>query len=344
MDAKQTIRKVLFIGLWVCIGGGMLTLLLAAIRNKNNETCKGYTITIKGGEKNRFIDEKDIETIILKTGNGKIKGQAIDAINLNKMEKELGGSVWVSRAETYFDNQDILHVAVTEKEPIARIFSTDGNSFYIDSAASRLPLSDKLSARVPVFTGYINGSKWNKKDSLLMKEIKQLASYIQRDEFWMAQIAQVDVAADGTMEMIPVVGNHLIKFGNGNNIAEKFRRLLIFYQQVLSKTGFDKYKVIDVQYQGQIVVSKSNNISKTDSVQLKRNIDKMMQDARRSDADTINRPMIIKEKYDIPADTAREEKPELPAEEIKTEIKKAEAPKAEQQVPKTLMPKKNVNN
>ena len=58
--------------------------------------------------------------------------------------------------------------------------------------------------------------------------------------------------------MIPVVGNHMVKLGNGENIEQKFNRLFIFYKQVLSKTGFDKYKTIDVQYAGQVVASKKD--------------------------------------------------------------------------------------
>ena len=76
--------------------------------------------------------------------------------------------------------------------------------------------------------------------------------------------------------MIPVVGNHLVKLGNGENIDEKFQRLMVFYKQVLSKTGFDKYKVIDVQYKGQVVASKYAGNAKVDSVQLRKNVEKLL--------------------------------------------------------------------
>ena len=61
MNAKTTIRKVLFIAIWLCIGGGMVSLLLAAITKKNNGLCKDYTISIEGGKNNLFIDNKDVE-------------------------------------------------------------------------------------------------------------------------------------------------------------------------------------------------------------------------------------------------------------------------------------------
>ncbi|HNA96295.1 MAG TPA: cell division protein FtsQ/DivIB [Chitinophagaceae bacterium] len=343
MGAKQTIRKILFISLWLCIGGGMLTLLLAAINNKKKGLCKGYSISIKGGDKNRFIDEKDIEKLMLKNAGGTIKGQPVETVNLNKLEQELRKNVWVSRAELYFDNQDYLHVAVIEKEPVARVFTPDGNSFYIDSTANRLPLSDKLSARVPVFTGFTNAAKLAKADSAILDGIKTVAIFILQDDFWMAQVAQIELTETGNMEMVPVVGNHLIKLGTAENIDQKFRRLMIFYQQILSKTGFEKYKVIDVQYEGQVVVSKFAQDAKIDSVQLKKNVEKILQEAKQAQVDNVEKPIEIKGRYEIPVDTAREEKPELPAEELRTEEKKQDKPDEERK-PKTLMPKKNVNN
>ena len=61
---------------------------------------------------------------------------------------------WIKKAELFFDNNNVLEVRITEREPIARIFTTSGSSFYIDSSLARLPLSDKFSPRLPVFTDF----------------------------------------------------------------------------------------------------------------------------------------------------------------------------------------------
>jgi cell division protein FtsQ len=53
--------------------------------------------------------------------------------------------------------------------------------------------------------------------------------------------------------MRPVVGNHVIVFGDGTDYDKKFKRLLLFYQQVLSKTGMDVYEKLNVQYARQVI-------------------------------------------------------------------------------------------
>ena len=180
----------------------------------------------------------------------------------------------------------MLHISVEEKEPIARIFTTAGKSFYIDNEGEKMPLSEMMSARVPVFTNFPDKKVLSAKDSILLNDIRGTASFILNDSFWMAQTEQIDITEDKNFEMIPTIGHHVVKLGKGNDIDKKFRRLLIFYQQVLSKTSFDKYNIVDVQYTGQVIGSKTK-MSKVDSMQLKKNIEKLLQEARKMQTDTI---------------------------------------------------------
>ena len=205
----------------------MFTLLLAAITNKNKGLCTGYSISIKGVQNNFFIDKKDIEQLLVKALKGNIKGQPVASFNLQDLEQLLEHNTWIEEAELYFDNRDVMHITVTEKEPVARVFTTTGTSFYLDSLGRKLPLSDKLSARVPVFTGFPEKRNWNREDSVLLNEVRMTANFIMNDPFWMSQVAQIDITPERNFEMIPVVGDHLVKLGNGENIHAKFHRLWV---------------------------------------------------------------------------------------------------------------------
>jgi cell division protein FtsQ len=356
VNAKTTIRKVLFVTVWLCIGAGMLTLLLAAISKKNKGRCKDYSITIKGVQDNLFIDKNDVEQLLKKAVNGNIKGQPIASFNLDQLEQMLKHNTWINEAELYFDNRDVLHVAVKEKEPVARIFTVAGNSFYIDSLGRKIPLSDKLSARVPVFTGFPEKKVLTAKDSLLLNDVRVTANFIVNDPFWMAQVAQVDITEDQTFEMTPVVGNHTVKLGNGENIDTKFHRLFVFYQQVLSKTGFDKYKTIDVQYKGQVVVSKQSGNVKVDSVLLRRNVEKLLRQSIEAQNDTVIKamPVIVTERtmlVDDDSSNAFVPAIKLPAENKPNEhnspnplkpLSQSNPPEKKITKPKPLEPKKSV--
>ena len=126
---KQTIQKIILAAFWLAIGSGILVLLIAAIGKKNREACKDYTIRIKGKQENFFIDQKDVMQLVIAATPGKIKGQRIASINLQEIEEYLENDPWIADAQLYFDNRDVLHITVREREPIARLFTTAGNSF-----------------------------------------------------------------------------------------------------------------------------------------------------------------------------------------------------------------------
>jgi cell division protein FtsQ len=175
---------------------------------------------------------------------------------LKKLEQELKENAWIQTANLYFDNRNVLHISVVENVPIARLFTTGGKSFYIDSSGRKMPLSGKLSARVPVFTNFPDKRFLSDKDSVLLNDVKKTAWFILHDAFWMSQAEQIDITEHRTLEMIPTVGHHVVKLGNGDDIDKKLHRLMVFYQRVLSKTSFDKYNFIDVQFNGQVIGQK----------------------------------------------------------------------------------------
>jgi cell division protein FtsQ len=303
VNTGRAIRKILFVALWVAIGGGMLTLLIAAIGKQKRDHCKDYTIRIKGAQKNFFVDDKAILKLLEFSANGKIKGHKKSSFNLLRIEQLLENNVWIKDAELYFDNKDVLHVSVTEREPVARIFTITGKSFYIDGGEKVMPLSDKLSARVPVFTGFPE-KIISKRDSALLRDVRSAAGFILNDPFWMSQVAQIDITRERNFEMIPVVGNHTVLLGNGENIERKFHRLFVFYKNVLSQTGFDKYKAINVQYTGQVIGIKNTSSSKNDTARLRLNVEKLLRQAREVQNDSLIAAREIKEQKLIQVDPA----------------------------------------
>jgi cell division protein FtsQ len=221
------------------------------MKTKNNKTCNSVLINIEGVHQHVFVNKADVLTVLSKN---KIKaGQALEAISLKNAEEELEKNPWVKDAELFFDNHQSLHVEIEEREPVARVFTVTGQSFYIDSAGMRLPASEDATARLMVFTSFPSDKKiLSKPDSLVLDDIKQIARHISADSFMNEQTAQINITPQRTYEITPVVGDQVIRLGNAENLDKKFAKLLAFYQQVWSR-DFERYSVIDVQYKGQVV-------------------------------------------------------------------------------------------
>jgi cell division protein FtsQ len=252
--------------MWTGIGCICIILLAAGIKSKNASICKGIDISIKG--ENVFIGKQDVTEVVQSFAGKKITGKAIDEFDLVAMENALKKEVWIKKAELFFDNNNVLQAEIHEREPVARVFSAGGNSFYIDSTMMMLPLSDKLSARVPVFTNFPSEAKvLSKPDSNLLKDIKAISLFIQKDSFLMAMIEQVEITGQRQFEMVPKIGDQLIVFGDAKDAEQKFTKLKLFYRKVIPKFGWSRYDVISLQYKGQLVAKiKGKEDVKADSL------------------------------------------------------------------------------
>ena len=207
--------------------------------------------------------EDDIRSMVLNLGYG--EGMRIDLVDVAHLEKLLNNNSSIGYAEVYSTIDGVLKIELNQRNPILRVFTEYGDSYYIDENGWMMPLSDKFTSRVLVANGEIKtsfsmGYEMNvmdlKQEDQRLKDLYQLASYITNDSFLKAQIVQIYVKENGDLELVPRVGNQEILFGKATNIKERFDKLMIFYKQGLSKTGWNGYKRINLMYNNQVVCTK----------------------------------------------------------------------------------------
>jgi cell division protein FtsQ len=289
MSIKSNIKKILFLSLGILAGSGLLVLLIAAINKKNHKNCTGINITFKGNNAALVLNKPDVINFIAPDKTDPPEGKPLASFDLKKMETALKEDAWIKDGQLFFDNNGVLRITVYERTPVARIFTVSGNSFYIDSTGKQLPLNAKLNIKLPVFTNFpADKETLYSADSLLMQQIRRMAPFIRANPFWAAQIGQVDITPNRTFEMIPVIGKHLIVFGDGNNYEQKFHRLFLFYQQVSAKVGLDKYTIINVAFDKQVVATKKGTTGKIDSIQTLKNIRKLIESTKQLPYDTVS--------------------------------------------------------
>ena len=110
MSITSNIRKLIVVSFWCIVSAGILVLLIAAMRDKKEKICVGYEIDITGSDDHNFIDKKDIESQLSNGGVLSVKGRSIKSFDLKKLEEKLERNSWVSDAELFFDNNQLLKV------------------------------------------------------------------------------------------------------------------------------------------------------------------------------------------------------------------------------------------
>src|SRR5689334_6266311 len=335
-------KKWLQISLWSLLGVGTCTLLIAAMQKKDEKACAGIKINIDGAKENVFIDDKDVVAIM--KNNGAEKGKEVSAINLRNIEEQLEKNAWIKDADLFFDNNQVLHAKIEEREPIARIFTLSGKSYYIDSSCKMLPLSDERSARVPMFTSFPSDKRiLSKPDSLVLQDVKNIAQYINADSFLTAQVAQIDITSQGTYEIIPVLGDQFIRIGDAQDIDEKFGKLKSFYKQVWAKTGFEKYETIDVQYKDQVVATKRGAEKiYADTTKVMKEFGNTLQQIKTVLSDTAYAAEVVKHapaKDSVMTKKLVTSKKQVESKQNNTQVKKNDKQSADKKQPKAVMKK-----
>ena len=262
----------------------MTLLLVAAIGRRNKERFRSYTIEIQGHYGGSFLTVDSVASL-LQSHTAGVRGELLSLFNMQQVEMKLQQHPWIRKAQLYFDNKDILHVRITEKIPLARVFTLNGTSSYLDEVGQLMPLSTTHAVKVPVFTGIADSAGIKNRDSSLLIQMRDMAQYIVNDTFWNAQVAQLDRTADQNWEMIPVVGDHIVKLGPATDFPSQLRKLFIFYKQVLVKTGFNRYRTIDLRYENQVVAGYGIG-QQVDSIQLRKSVQQLLQQSRLADLDT----------------------------------------------------------
>ena len=249
-------QKIVINIFWSIAGAALILLFVVSWKAKSEKQLTDIQVELVGESSQAlFMDEISIRVIL--NEQGVQVGMPIEKINLTQLEKFIEKTEWVKNAEFFINNKLVLEVKIEQRIPIARIFTASGSSFYIDNEGSRLPLKQLMVLNLPVFTGFpTDQPKLSKPDSVLLKDVLFFAKTIQKDSFFMAQVAQVNIEPNGTFQMVPTLGDHLVLLGSVDQLEDKLNRLFTFYKKVWLGSGINAYQYIDCRFNHQVVALK----------------------------------------------------------------------------------------
>lgn len=259
MIKKAIILKVLNILLWISIGSGLSFLLISANVKEKAATCKNVEITFLDERLINMIEKNEVYNSLWPSQLKEFPvGRAIATFNLFELERQLSKNPWVEKADVYFDNQQSLHIDIKQKNPVARVFTPGGNSFYLDNQYGLLPLKTTDHIVLPVFTNYyINPSGMKKIDSLLVQRVVSLSKFILTDPFWLAQVESIYIRPDNSFELSTQVGDHTIDLGTRSDWEPMFDKLKLLYKKFNAEKSWGRYSSINLQYKDQVVCERS---------------------------------------------------------------------------------------
>ncbi|MCF6352817.1 MAG: cell division protein FtsQ [Cyclobacteriaceae bacterium] len=235
----------------------LISVLLIAFESakNNSKVCNNVLITIDNQLENHFVDTNDMLDLITLNGTEIIKGVRLSQLNLREIEQRLEAEPFLKTSEIYVDHSGTMMVHVGLRKPMARIVRYNGPDAYIGEDGQLLPVSNKYSKRTIIITG--KGSKeLSEQENIAQGEyasLYQLIQHIRADEFLSAQIAQIKLIKNGEVILYPQITKQYIEFGKIEDIETKFKKLRLFYDEILPRNGWNSYSRVNLKYKNQII-------------------------------------------------------------------------------------------
>ena len=235
--------------------GSLILISLISFRalRLSERKVSGIDIEIMNNQDFYLIDQFEIQAL-LNQEQSVVLGTNFDQVDIKLLERQVEENPFVAEIDVFMSVTGVLGAKVSPAQPIGRLMSSRGPDQYIDVTGKLLPMNADYTARVPLIS-FAEYPQWesNLGENDLGKQLMEFLIFINKDELWRAQIAQLAVSEENELTLWPQMTKQLILFGPADEIEEKFKKLKLFYKEVLPKKGWNTYSSINLKYKNQIV-------------------------------------------------------------------------------------------
>lgn len=224
------------------------------------------------------------DTIVLATNiNESLKNEFGDFlkkqrkdIDQKKIESFLIQNPYIEQAQVYQTLKGVLNIEIKQREPIVRIYTLRNKEYYIDKLGKVILIDDNQLTDVVVASGNVDVNNSNLDKNLdtidienkkgfdkTLSNIYYIAQKLASDSILNYQIDQIYVPAKGNYELIPKIGNYIIRIGENKDLEEELIKLRYLYKEAFSRNGWDNYSFVDLRFRHQVVCTKKGRIEAT---------------------------------------------------------------------------------
>jgi cell division protein FtsQ len=244
--------RILKIAVTVIILGFLLSF---SLKKFSGQKITDNKISVKMNEKTPvyFIDEKDILEIVKKENpSGKVGD-----LNIPALEKRINNLPAVDSANVYLNLNGKLNLDIKQRVPVFRL-NKAGKDFYVDQRGTEFPISRTYSHPCMLVTGNVKKDEYEK--------LAELVEKIDKDDFSKKYFIGISKDRHDDYYLLTSEGNYKVEIGDLDNIDFKVKGFKTFVEKYLVFQDPEKYNMISVKYQNQIVTTLNPYYKENDSI------------------------------------------------------------------------------
>jgi len=224
----------------------LLVVFLYAFASEKNAKRKVMNPDIQFlGDDNLFITHSNVSKLLIQNQEG-ASNVAKEALDLNELEATLNAHPMIKSAEVFLGVNGTFSARIKQKKPIARVMV--GNSYYIDNEGSYMPLSDNYTERVPLVTGAVSKTK--------LDTVFIMAQLVNKDDFLKKNVIEIEQTKGNSIRLKLRQCDFIVALGSLDYLEKKINNLKVFYAKALKDKTLNKYRIVNLQFENQVVCTK----------------------------------------------------------------------------------------
>ena len=234
------------------------------VGSSNTRICRGISVDIRDSSEYHFVTRKQLLNLAL-ANSGRILGKPIKDISISAIEGRITELRELKTAEVYSSIDGLIHIYADQRNPVLRIMPEGGGDFFIDGDGYIFRKRNLYTPRLHIIEGNVTITQQmlsgvsvldTAVKNTVLKDVLTIIKYINKDDFWSAQIDQLYIDGNNEIDLIPRTGSQTVHLGTAENFERKLSNLQAFYDKVLPSVGWNKYSVINLEFKDQIVCKK----------------------------------------------------------------------------------------
>lgn len=241
--------KKFIITLVAAIVIGYLIFSASYFRGKSRDReCERFEVVIADSARSGFVTARDIETLVKRYDLYPV-GRKFGEVNTLAIRDTILTNKLVESAEVFITPGGSVVATIYQRKPVLRVISETKGNFYVDNDRNIMPVSSGFAVYLPVATGAVD-------EEFARERLYDFALFLHDHPDWDAWIEQIVVRNNREVELIPRAGDFRIVMGTLDNYPAKLAKFARFANEGLNVVGWNRYSVINLKYDNQVVCTK----------------------------------------------------------------------------------------
>ena len=162
--------------------------------------CNEVNIDVEDGSVKGFLDDEEIKLQLQRARLYPI-GKQMRMVDVRKIEEQLLQNPFVKSAQCYKTPTGRVNISIDQRLPVIRVKAANGDDYYVDEQGNIMP-NTHFASNLVIATGHIQ-------HKYAQRVLRNIGCYLLNTPLWSDQVEQLNVLEDGSIEMVPRVGDRM---------------------------------------------------------------------------------------------------------------------------------------